>query len=424
MITTVAFLFSVILIGLWTSPQAINALYFGKNLSVTKSDKLYPYFLPKQIAATENGSVYVVWVDNNSVHLGASKENGTEFAPITYLSDNFSIAAYPQIAATEIGSVYVVWVDKNSTSGDSDTVFRASTDGGKNFGRTKTLSRDIESVSSLQLSSSPQLAVTESGNVHIVWVDTNSTSGDSDIVFRGSATSGEKFRFSKGLSRDIQGSPPLLSSSPHIAATESGSVYVVWVDTNSTSEDSDIMFRASTDGGNNFGRTKTLSTDIEGSTSSLQLSSSPQIAVTESGNVHVVWVDKNSTSGDSDVISRHTSISHGGMNFSETLPQNRGWYRTDRISTTSSPQIAATENGSVYLVWIERRLQFKENFNNGEIFGDIVSIGRGTTTSPSPQIAATESGNVYVAWIATGRPDADKILFLKRMSQFNFERNR
>ena len=481
MITAFAFLYFVILIGLWTSPQVINALYFGKTISLTKSDKLYPYFTSKQIAVTESGSVYVVWVDNNSVYLRASNENGTGFVPIISLSDNHSNAASPQIAATKSGSVYVVWVDTNSTSGDSDIVYRASTDGGKNFGRTKTLSRDIEgSTSSLLLSSSPQIAATESGSVYVVWVDTNSASGDSDIAFRASTDGGKKFG-RKGLNVDIHGSPPLLSSSPQIAATESGSFYVVWVDTNGTTGDSDIVYRASTNGGKKFGEVEILNTDIEGSTSSLLLSSSPQIAATENGRVylvwvnknsttgdsdtvfrnitsgkkfgeveilstdiedsislllssspqiaatengrvHLVWVDTNSTSGDSDIVSKHTLVSDDGLKFSKSLPQNRGWYLTEKVSTPSSPQIAATESGIVYLVWVEHRLQFKENSNNGEIFGDIVSLGRGTTL-PSPQIAATENGSVYVVWVDTNSTNLDKILYFKKMSQFIFDRN-
>ncbi len=62
-------------------------------------------------------------------------------------------------------------------------------------------------------------------------------------MFRGSTNGGEKFG-RKGLSRDIQGSPPLLSSSPQLTSPSNGSVYVVWVDKNSTSGDSDIVFSA------------------------------------------------------------------------------------------------------------------------------------------------------------------------------------
>jgi hypothetical protein len=239
-------------------------------------------------------------------------------------------------------------------------------------------------------------------------------------VFRGSITSGEKFG-RKTLSEDEQGSPPLLSSSPQLAATESGNVYVVWVDTISTSGDSDIVFRASTDGGEKSIGFETLSTDIEGSASSLLLSSSPQLAATENGSVYVAWVDTNRTSGDSDIITKHSLISNG-LGFSESIPQNREWYRADKISITTSPQLAATENGSMFLVWVESRLQFKEIFNNGEVHGHIVSIGRGTTL-PSPQLTAIENGNVYVVWLDKNSTNEDKTLYFKRLSQFFFERN-
>jgi hypothetical protein len=207
-------------------PQTVHGLYFGytTNLSSDRQASTLPpeVAITPQIAATRAGDVYVVWAEINdvkdyniTVQFTASADNGTTF---TSPRNDRSPASLPQLAATENGSVYVVWVDTNSTSGDSDIVYRASTDGSNNFGRTKTLSRDIEGSASSTSSSTSSL---------------------------------------------------LFSSSPQLAATENGGVYVVWVDTNSTSGDSDIVYRASTDGGNNFGRTKTLSRDIEGSASSI-----------------------------------------------------------------------------------------------------------------------------------------------------------
>jgi hypothetical protein len=182
------------------------------------------------------------------------------------------------------------------------------------------------------LSSSPQLAATEKGGVYVIWVDTNSTSGDSDIVYRGSTNSGENFG-RRVLSRDTNGSLPLLSSSPQLAATEKGGVYVIWVDTNSTSGDSDIVFRASTDAGKKF-NSKKLSREIEMS------SVSPQIAAVQNGNAYVLWIES---------TLQFNEILDDGTIAGEVLPlgQNNG--------TASYPQIAATENGNVYTVWIDQK---------------------------------------------------------------------
>src|SRR5918995_72085 len=346
--SVLAILFSFLFSTTWSVPQTVHGLYFGYTTNFP-SDRQASTLSPQaaitpQIVATRAGNVYVVWAEVNemkdhniTVQFTASADNGMTFTHPRILSNHRSSASLPQIAATENGTVYVVWVDTNSTSGDSDIVFSASTNGGEKFGRTKTLSRDIEgsiaSSSSLLLSSSPQIAATENGTVYVVWVDTNSASGDSDIVFSASTNGGEKFG-RKGLSRDIQ----ISSSSPQIAATENGTVYVVWVDTNSTSGDSDIVFRGSTNSGEKFGR-KGLSRDIQGSPP--LLSSSPQIAAPSNGSVYVVWVDTNSTSGDSDIV--FSASTNGGEKF------DREKLSKETEISVVSPQLAAIRNGNVYV---------------------------------------------------------------------------
>jgi hypothetical protein len=330
-------LFSFLFSTTWSVPQTVHGLYFGYTTNFSgdrQASTLSPQVaITPQIVATRAGNVYVVWAEVNemkdhsiTVQFTASADNGTTFTHPGVLSNHRSSASLPQIAATENGTVYVVWVDKNSTSGDSNIVFRASTDGGEKFGR-RVLSRDIQISSS-----SPQIAATENSSVYVVWVDKNSTSGDSDIVFRGSTNSGEKFG-RKGLSRDIQGSPPLLSSSPQITSPSNGSVYVVWVDKNSTSGDSDIVFSASTNGGEKFDRKK-LSTETEISVVS------PQLAAIRNGDVYVLWVESNP---------QFSEILDNGTIVGEVLPLGR------TTSEASYPRITATENGNVYMVWIDRK---------------------------------------------------------------------
>ena len=106
-----------------------------------------------------------------------------------------SISFFPQIAATEKGDVYVVWVDKNNKTGDSNIEFINSNDSGKSFSLRKELTGDKS------LSFFPQLTATEKGDVYVVWVDKNNKTGDTDITFRSSNDSGMSFDDRKKLKK-------------------------------------------------------------------------------------------------------------------------------------------------------------------------------------------------------------------------------
>jgi hypothetical protein len=426
---------SILLLTLWETGHFGYALYFGHNVSSINSTQSTSFF-PRQIAATENGSVYLVWVNKNNIYSTSSQDNGTKFSTPILLSNGNKVASSPQIAATKNGNVYVVWVDKNSTNGDSDIKFRSSNDSGKSFHDSKKLTKQNDT-----LSSSPQIAATKNGNVYVVWVDKNniySTSSQDNgtkfstpiLLSNGNKLASpqiaatekgnvyvvwvDKNRIYSTSSQDngTKFSPPLplsgrskLASSPQIAATEKGNVYVVWIDTNSTGGDSDTHFRSSNDSGNSFEDRKKLSrkNDI--------LSSSPQIAATEKGNVYVVWIDTNSTSGDSDIHFR--SSNNSGQNFSSgvTLTQN------DVQTPLLSPQIAATENGNTYVVWFHNNVEFKEILGSGDILGRTILLSNNVTLSSSPQIAATENGNAYVVWAGKNTTSGGSVVILKRLSE-------
>src|SRR5215208_4389311 len=243
------FLFLFITITVFTPPQVAYSLYFGDTINIIESNKSFLLSSP-QIAATEGGNVYVVWVDKNILYFKSSSDYGSKFNTSIILSKNGNLTSSPQLAATEGGNVYVVWVDKKNNStygGDTDIAFKWSKDAGQTF-KSKKLSRGL-SASSL----SPQLAATEDGNVYAVWVDKKNNStygGDTDIAFKWSKDAGQTFK-SKKLSRGLSAS----SLSPQLAATEDGNVYAVWVDKKNNSTyggDTDIAFKWSKDAGQTF----------------------------------------------------------------------------------------------------------------------------------------------------------------------------
>jgi hypothetical protein len=448
----------VLIIVLPIITQSGHALYFGNDVTVTNHSDLPSGSLtasPKQLAATEKGDVYVVWVDNNSIYITSSHDNQKKFGSKIILSQVNKLGLSPQVVATEKGDVYVLWVDIDNKTGYSNIEFVSSNDSGKTFGPqeelgggqsasffpqltatekgdvyvvwvdidNKTGYSNIEFVSSndsgktfgpqeqlrtgMSISYFPQLTATEKGDVYVVWVDKNNRTGYSNIEFVSSNDSGSYFTSSKKLTGSKS-----LSFFPQLTATEKGDVYVVWVDKNNKTGDTDITFRGSNDSGMSFDDRKKLRR------SDSLLSYSPQLAATERGDVYVVWVDKNTTTGDSDITFRKSSNS--GNVFERVINLNKG---EKKLSNSLLPQVATTQKDSVYVVWLDNQIQFKEILVKDDLVGNTISLSNKTTSSLSPQLSATKNGNLFVIWGDKNNNTIDKSLHFKRISGDYFDRN-
>ena len=421
----VFFLLSLYLIAMCISTQSSDALYFGHDTIIGQKEPTI-ILNARQMMATEKGNVFVVWTDNKTIYFTSSHDSRAKFGPSVVLSDPNKLASSPQLYATEKGDVYVVWVDKNSTTGARNIIFRSSNDSGRHFDNSLIL------TGNKLLSFSPQLYATEKGDVYVVWVDKNSTTGDNTILFRKSNNSGADFdrrlyldrgghKLSSSLSPNENGTRfdetkklrgiKLISSSPIISATEKGDVYVTWIELDNKTRDTRIVFRSSNDSGTHFDETKKLRGGY--------LSSSPEIASTEKGDVYVVWADRNSTNsttGDSNILFRKSNNS--AADFDRRLNLNMGG---PKLSSSLSPQIAATEKGDVYVVWIDGYVKFREILNKDATAGEIVSLSNSSTLSFNPQIVATENGNIYVIWVDK-KDNGDQNLVLKRISNVYFDR--
>ena len=389
-----------LLLIFWILIEFSYALYFGHDILVVTSGQNLS-LSPKQITATEKGDVYVVWNDKNNTYFTSSSDSGNKFAPKVLLSDsNKSSSSTPQIAATEKGDVYVVWNDKNSKTGDSDVIFRSSNDSGISFDDSKKI------TGGKSVSSSPQLTTTEKGDVYMVWVDKSNKTGEGDIEFTSSNDSGKTFSHIK----ELRGGKTL-SYSPQIAATEKGDVHVVWVDRGTKTGDFDISFRSSHDAGRTFDdRIKLRSNNL--------LSFSPQMVATERGEVFLVWTDINATSGESQISYKASHDS--GRTFERTINLNKD---ANILSNYSSPQIATTGNNSVYVTWVgNNQIEFSQILIDDALVGKPISLNNKTISSLSPEIAAGADGNVYVMWLDKNNA-VDRSVHIKRISEYLFDRN-
>ena len=439
------FLFLFITITVSTTPQLVYSLYFGDTINIIESNKSSLLSSP-QLAATEAGNVYTAWVEKNILYFKSSHDNGSKFNTPIILSKNVNLTSSPQLAATEAGNVYAVWVEKNIL------YFKSSHDNGSKFNTPIILSKNVN------LTSSPQLAATEAGNVYAVWVEKNI------LYFKSSHDNGSKFNTPIILSKNVN-----LTSSPQLAATEAGNVYAVWVDKKNNSTfggDTDIVFKWSKDAGKTF-KSKKLSRGLSAS------SLSPQLAATEAGNVYAVWVDKKNNStfgGDTDIVFKWSKDAgktfkskklSRGLSASSLSPQLAAteagnvyavwvdkknnstfggdtdivfkWskdagktFKSKKLSrglsaSSLSPQLAATEAGNVYVIWSNNQTNFKEILGNNAIFGETIKISN-NTDSAYPQLAATEGGNVYLIWIGNKHnTETEKVLYFKRISNFLFD---
>lgn len=139
--------------------------------------------------AASGPNVYVTWTDlvSDDVTLRRSTNYGGAWASAVNIS-NSAKGAFPEIAASG-SNVYVAWYDEST--GNGDVYFRRSANGGASWQSVKNLSNNAGG------SSGPRIAISDS-NVYVVWHD--DTPGNTDIMFRKStdngATLGPKVRLS------------------------------------------------------------------------------------------------------------------------------------------------------------------------------------------------------------------------------------
>jgi hypothetical protein len=211
--------------------------------------------------------------------------------------------------------------------------------------------------------------------VHVVWDDNSPESPD--VYYRTNA--GDMFdRKAVNLSNN-----PEFSESPAIAVS-GNNVHIIWTD------NGDISYRRSTDGGATFGSTVNLSNNPENSFGR---------AIAVSGNnVYVVWHDfvpGNTPDGEENAEISYRRSTDGGATFGSTvnLSNNAG--------LSQSPAIAVSGN-NVYVVWGDNtpgndEISYRRSTDGGATFGSTVNLSNSVGDSQLPAIAVS-GNNVYVVW--------------------------
>jgi len=231
----------------------IGALIAGGSATVLAFSFYYP-FQPNQLQY----SIVSESRDNNSLPV--------VFENATNLTNNPMDSVYGQVAAWN-SNVYLLWQDSiPSDHTNYDIFIKSSNDNGTTFGSSVNLSNNSG------FSEHPQIAAYDN-NVYAIWAD--DTSGNREVLFTRSVDNGTRFDKIKNLSNNTSD-----SFNQEIAVFED-TVYVVWLDQSDEDDETNILLKASGDGGETFGRTVNISSNANQETF-------PKIAAFE-GSVYIAW---------------------------------------------------------------------------------------------------------------------------------------
>jgi len=369
------------------SAEASDTVFSGiKNLSnnIGVSD------FPQLSISDEN--VFAVWKDtsfgNGDILFSRSHDSGENFEN-TNLSNNIGVSNSPQVASAD-DRVYVVWSD--NVPGNDDIFIRASSDAGQNFGTATNLSSNPGASTfpayedhASGVNSNGQISASDD-SIYVVWQDT--TTGNSEILFRRSSDGGSTFENTINLSSN---SAPSLHP---ILLVEGNHVFVVWED--KSTGGGDVFYRRSEDGGASFGGTINLSETSAGSYR-------PKLA-NHGDHLYVIWLDK--SLGKTNVHFKKSS--DDGISFSGSIAL------TNADTSAGHHQITATSNGMVFVIWRDgpnpiKELYLRASEDHGNTFGDTPNLSNNDVDSAWGQVAADDDG-VYVVWRDTP-PGSKEVYF-------------
>jgi hypothetical protein len=231
----------------------------------------------------------------------------------------------------------------------------------------------------------PVIDVDANGTAHIAFKGVDED-GYSDIYYTNTTDFGQTFATTVKVNKDDEGREA--QSAPELAVSDNGEVYVVWHDPYG------IFFGKSTDGFET-----SLRVNDPGNYGTLM----PSIAVDKGSNIYVVWFDsRNRVYPDIMNWDIYASTStDGGVSFGADVRVNDDNTTEDQYH----PKAAGGESGEVLVVWEDRRIPYEEyvffakSTDSGASFEPNVQVNDETTSRGwSPSVAVSSSGEVHVTW--------------------------
>lgn len=344
-------------------------------------------------------NIYMVWADNSTgisqIWFSTSSDNGANFSTPVRVAGADKKQIAPSIAVDNRGKAYVVWEDYRGVDAD---IFMSTYDGENFDSIPKKINTDIAGL--LDYDSTPSIAVSDSGDVCIVWEYRHPSNNHyPDINFARSTDHGETF---------LQTKVAVDGRRPSIAVNSSGIAYVVWEDLTKFPLLSPTHIMMRTVETNNT--TPDPPKQLDSVTEPKAQARFPSVSVTPDGKkIYVVWQRAviNSPGFENEAITSYDidlaviDVSNDIISQIASIPDsnNAGYF-----GGYAYPSIASDGN-SVYIVWDDQRNGTKDiYFSRSSITGDgaafttnrIVNDELGTWHE-KPVIAVSD-GKAYVTW--------------------------
>lgn len=356
-------------IDLEDEEKSSERLQFGtetNNLTQNQNDSVYP-----QTAASKN-NVYVVWsestqssTDNNyDIYFKASSDGGKTFGRTINLSDNPSFSEHPQIAAVE-NNVYVVWTD--NTSGHKEVLFRMSTNQGKAFGKVLTISDENTNAYHPEITASGT-------NVFVIWNNLDADKGN-HILLRHSIDGGSIFDSKMEIGVGVK------DSFPKVAADDSN-FFVVW-DVKGYDNNTKVMYKNGQDNNASLDdKTVDLNQGKNGGESQI---------LSKGNHILVSWTSNNGKEGNELSLVKSDDF---GLSFGNITKVSNG-------SKSSNVETVMVDN-NLFVVWQEsvhdaEEILLKKSTDRGITFSQTLDLSNNDGISECPSIAATE-GKLHIVW--------------------------
>jgi hypothetical protein len=306
-----------------------------------------------QIGVDVGGNINLLWhrelTETGSVpnsFFSRSTDGGLTFSPET----NPGGATSAQLVVAPAGNISIIWFDETTSN-----LLAVSSSDGVNFSNPTTIWTAIGNPMDLIVETGPQ------GQLYLFWTQVVTMTNCS--ILSSSSTDGTTFTPAVNISAGA-GS---CNQTPSAYVDSSGDVIVAW-----DADGASVFFSHSTNEGINFSAPISIPTNPS--------PLSPQVTVSPSGTIYIVW---ETGSGES-----FASSNDGGATFSPAPPT---FVVGPLVVVDSCDNVTVVGTGNQGVV------QYQRSTNGGATFSAPVTISN-FTFNYELQMTIDKSGNVHIVW--------------------------